>query len=138
MSLKVLTVTLITLSLCQSATAGQASARDLVIDASKQFDAAFDGSDFDELARIFADDVVMMSGGGQWQSRDNLLDFIKGLHERRPGITLNTIPELVEVGPRDWGIVSERGRWIERWADSGEMNELTGSYLAMWKLVDGD
>ena len=99
MSLKVLTVTLITLSLCQSATAGQASARDLVIDASKQFDEAFDGSDFNELARIFADDVVMTSGGGQWQGRDNLLDFIKGLHERRPGITLNTISELVDLGP---------------------------------------
>ena len=137
MPLHAVTTILIALALCQSAIAQQPSAKGAVIDASKQFDKAFDSADFNLLADIFTHDVVMTSGGGQWRSRENLLEFIKGLHERRPGITLNTIPELVEVGPKDWGVVSERGRWIERWRDNGELNELTGSYLAMWRHVDG-
>ena len=134
---KVVTAILFALALCQSAIAQQPSTKNAVIKASKQFDEAFDSADFDRLANIFTQDVVMTSGGGQWRSREELLGFIKGLHERRPGITLNTIPELVEVGPKDWGVVSERGRWIERWGHDDELNELTGSYLAMWKLVDG-
>jgi ketosteroid isomerase-like protein len=126
------------LMIYQPALAQQPSAEESVINASKQFDEGFDNADFNLLASIFTDDVVMTSGGGRWQTRENLIGFIKSLYERRPGITLNTIPELVEVGPKDWGVVSERGRWIERWAANGELNELTGSYLAVWRLVDGE
>ena len=132
-----MTAFLIALALCQTAIAQQSSATDAIMDASRAFDEAFDGADFDRLASILTDDVVMTSGGGRWQSRETVLDFIRGLHGRRPGITLNTNPELVEPGPEGWGVVSERGRWIERWESDGQPNEITGSYLAMWKFIDG-
>ena len=127
---------LIAIALCQFANAQQSSAEDQVVEASKRFDEAFNRASFDRLAEILADDVVMTSGGGSWSSREVLLTFLQSLHERRPGITLNTMPELVEAGPQGWGVVSERGRWIERWVSAGQQNEMTGSYQAMWKLVD--
>ena len=128
---------LIAFSLCQFASAQQPLAEDQVANASKQFDVAFNEANFGRLSSILAADVIMTSGGGRWSSRAIVLEFMQSLHERRPGITLNTLPELIEVGPQGWNVVSERGRWIERWVYAGQKNEITGSYQSMWKLVGG-
>jgi len=130
-------VLLISIALCNFAIAEQFSDENHVIEASQRFDNAFDAADFGQLAEILADDIIFTAGRGKWLSQEDVLVFMESLHERRPGITMKTTPELVEAGPRGWGVVSERGRWTERWDDKEMTNVITGSYQALWRLVDG-
>ena len=128
---------LISIALGQIAHAEQSSAESQVIEASQQFDSAFDDAEFGSLAEILADDIIFTAGRGKWLSLEDALAFMKSLHERRPGITMATTPELVEEGPEGWGVVSERGRWTERWVENDKPNLITGSYQALWRHVDG-
>lgn len=133
-----LTLTLLIALACgQYANGQEPSPEDEVTEASRRFDVAFNGADFEGLAKMLTDDVVLTAAGSLWLSAEEALAFIESKHERRPGITLTTAPELVELGPDNWNVVSDRGRWIEHWAQGDEENIITGSYQAMWTYVDG-
>ncbi len=105
--------------------------------ASNTFDHYFSTGNADGMASLLLEDSEEMSAGGAWVSRENIVNANLKLRERRPGITLVTNPESIEIGPENWGVAAERGRWIERWENNGEQNEITGTYLAMWRYKDG-
>ena len=105
--------------------------------ASARFDSAFAAGDFETQAALLADEAVVMSAGGTTIGREGILARYRALMERRPGVTLATLPDTIEIGPEGWNVASERGTWIERWMEDGEQVDLRGSYQAMWRLVDG-
>jgi hypothetical protein len=45
-------------------------------------------------------------------------------------------PSTIDVFS-EWAVASERGEWAGRWAEPDGKVEITGTYLAQWRKVDG-
>jgi len=113
---------------------GPASA---VAGARAQLNDAFARGDLATIATLLSSEVVMMSESGTWSSLEQVLGIHRSLVTRRPGITLESRPESIEIGPAKWSVASERGTWVERWMEDGKQNILEGTYQAMWRLQEG-
>lgn len=56
--------------------------------------------------------------------------------ERRPDTIYVRTPTSVEVFAA-WDVASERGQWTGRWTELDGVVEVSGTYLAQWRKVDG-
>lgn len=108
-----------------------------VAGARARFNEAFAKRDVATIAAIVSSDVVMMSESGTWSSLEEVVGIHRSLFARRPGITLESRPESIEIGPAKWNVASERGTWVEGWSEDGRQNVLEGTYQAMWRLQEG-
>ena len=90
----------------------------------------------DDLAKLAADDVEVVTPYRVISGRKNLVRHYEALVDKRPDLVQIFTPERVERNPR-WKYAAERGRWSESWQEQGEETELRGSYYALWKLRDG-
>lgn len=96
--------------------------------ASARFALAFAKGDYTTLAALLTDASVVMSAGVTATGRPEILTLHRSLLERRPGITLVTEAESIEMGPAGWNVASERAVWIGRWIEDEEQVDLRGSY----------
>lgn len=114
----------------------QASIVQEIARSSARFDSAFATGDFKTQAVLLSEESVVMSAGVTATGRAAILELHRDLLARRPGITLVTQPDSIEVGPEGWNVASEQGFWIERWIEDGQQVEIRGRYQAMWRRDD--
>ena len=118
-SLYLIALVFATLLFPESTTAQESLVQQVAM-ASAAFDVAFAAGDFETQESLLTEESVVLSAGGKWMSREDVLAVRRSLLERRPGITFVTVPDSIQVGPDAWGVASERGTWIERWVQDGE------------------
>ena len=105
-------------------------------DARKQYDAAIAQRDFASLSKLATAEVQMIGAASRSTGIAALQEALKRLVEKRPDLTLKCDLQAIEVNEA-WNVASERGRWRETWTEQGSPVDLGGSYLAMWKRIDG-
>jgi uncharacterized protein DUF4440 len=76
--------------------------------------------------------------GPVWRTvgRDQLLQAYTRLLSRRPDLVWIREPQAVRINA-SWLLASESGEWRESWREGGVVTELRGSYLALWRKVNG-
>ena len=76
--------------------------------------------------------------GPAWRTvgRDQLVQAYTRLISRRPDLVWIREPQAVRINA-SWLFASESGEWRESWREGGVFTELRGSYLALWRKVDG-
>jgi hypothetical protein len=76
--------------------------------------------------------------GPVWRTvgRDQLLQAYTRLTSRRPDLVWIREPQAVRINA-SWLFASESGEWRESWREGGVLTELRGSYLALWRKVEG-
>ena len=105
-------------------------------DARKQYDAAIAGRDFAALSKLTTAEVQMIGAVSRSSGIASLQEALKRLVEKRPDVALKCDVEAIEVN-ETWNVAAERGRWRETWTEKDSPVDLRGSYLAMWKRIDG-
>jgi ketosteroid isomerase-like protein len=112
------------------------SAETQIRDARKQYDAAIARRDFGALSALTTPQVQVTGPVLRITGLPDLQAALHRLVERRPDLSLTYEVDLIEV-VEVWSVASERGHWRETWTEKGIPVDLRGSYLAMWKRVDG-
>jgi Domain of unknown function (DUF4440) len=76
--------------------------------------------------------------GPVWRTvgRDQLLQAYTRLLSARPDLVWIREPQTVRINA-SWLFASESGEWREQWREGGALTELRGSYLALWRKVEG-
>jgi hypothetical protein len=76
--------------------------------------------------------------GPVWRTvgRDQLLQAYTRLTSRRPDLVWIREPQAIRINA-SWLFASESGEWRESWREGGVFTELRGSYLALWRKVEG-
>lgn len=95
--------------------------------------AAIAARSLDSLAITMLPDVVVTGGnGGVLLGRDSVLAAFARQFADTAFLGYVRTPELVEIadGRR---LAAERGRWAGRWRRSDGVQEVRGTYLAMWR-----
>jgi len=105
-------------------------------DARKQYDASIAQRDFAALSKLATHEVQMTGAALRSTGIASLQEALKKLVEKRPDVALKCDVETIEVN-ETWNVAAERGRWRETWTQQGSPVDLRGSYLAMWKRIDG-
>jgi ketosteroid isomerase-like protein len=105
-------------------------------DTRRQYDSAMARRDFVALSKLTTAEVQMTGPAWRTTGSASLQGALNSLVERRPDVTLNCDVEAIEVN-ETWNVAAERGRWRETWTEKGSPVDLRGSYLAMWKRIDG-
>ncbi len=105
--------------------------------ASAAFDRAFNSGDMVTLETLLTEQTVMVVHGAHLIGRAEVVQANRELREERPGVSMESRPESIQLGPVGWSVASERGQWIERWTQDGEPVELRGTYHAVWRFREG-
>lgn len=100
-----------------------------------RWNAAFAERRIDDLLKLVTDDFTLAIGPGIFSGRDVVIGGFQTLFEKRPDLEFIRHPVTVE-GHAAWGLAYEIGWWEERWPEGGELIELEGSYMAMWRRTD--
>jgi len=56
--------------------------------------------------------------------------------QRRPDTIYVRTPSTIDVFDA-WSVASERGEWVGRWTEPDGKVEISGTYLAQWRKIDG-
>jgi hypothetical protein len=56
--------------------------------------------------------------------------------QRRKDTIYVRTPATIEVFA-DWQVASERGEWVGRWSEPDGKLEISGTYLAQWRKING-
>ena len=102
-----------------------------------QSNQAIAAHDMAGIARHWMPDVhIVTSTSTQGSGRDVNGRRMAQQFERRPDTVYVRTPSAVDVFPA-WGVASERGEWIGRWTEPDGVVQVSGTYLAQWRQVDG-
>jgi len=105
-------------------------------DARKRYDTAIAQRDFAALSKLTTGDVQMTGAALRSSGIAALQEALKRLVEKRADVALKCEVEAIEVNEA-WNVAAEWGRWRETWTEQDGAVDLRGSYLAMWKRIDG-
>ena len=89
------------------------------------------------IARHWMPDVhIVTSTSAQASRREANGQRMADQFTRRPDTIYVRTPATVDVfGP--WGVASERGEWTGRWTEPDGVVQVSGTYLAQWRKVNG-
>ena len=89
------------------------------------------------IAGFWMDDIhITTSTSAQASGRAPNQERMAQQFQRRPDTIYVRTPSTVEVFA-DWAVASERGEWIGRWTEPDGKVEISGTYLAQWRKIDG-
>ena len=89
------------------------------------------------IAAAWMPDVhVVSSTSAQTAGRDQNRDRMSQQFTRRPDTVYVRTPVTIDVFPA-WSVASERGTWTGRWTEPDGKLEISGTYQAQWRKVDG-
>jgi hypothetical protein len=91
---------------------------------------------FAAMNEELVDNVSMTGPVWRTVGRDQLLQAYTRLTSRRPDLVWVREPQAVRINA-SWLFASESGEWRESWREGGVFTELHGSYLALWRKVEG-
>lgn len=79
---------------------------------------------------------IVTSTSAQGTGRDVNGQRMAEQFKRRPDTVYVRTPVAIEV-MASWTVASERGEWTGRWQEPDGVVEISGTYLAQWRKVDG-
>ena len=89
------------------------------------------------IARFWMDDIhITTSTSAQAAGRAPNQDRMAQQFQRRPDTIYVRTPSTIDVFSA-WSVASERGEWIGRWTEPDGKVEISGTYLAQWRKIDG-
>jgi ketosteroid isomerase-like protein len=89
------------------------------------------------IARFWMDDIhITTSTSAHATGRVPNEERMAQQFQRRPDTIYVRTPSTIDVFA-EWAVASERGEWIGRWTEPDGKVEITGTYLAQWRKVDG-
>jgi ketosteroid isomerase-like protein len=80
--------------------------------------------------------IVVTSNSVHREGRDANVQSFAEQFRTRPDVVYRRTPDDVKVFA-PWLMAAERGRWTGSWTDPDGKIQLTGSYYAKWRKVDG-
>lgn len=89
------------------------------------------------IAAILAPNVVMVTSNSLHATgRDATALRFADQFRSRPDVVYRRTPSEVHVFA-PWGMASELGRWTGSWTDTDGKIEISGTYFAKWRKLDG-
>jgi ketosteroid isomerase-like protein len=89
------------------------------------------------IARFWMDDIhITTSTSAQASGRTANADRMAQQFQRRTDTIYVRTPATIDVFT-EWAVASERGEWIGRWTEADGKVEISGTYLAQWRKIDG-
>jgi ketosteroid isomerase-like protein len=89
------------------------------------------------IAHHWMPDVhIVTSTSAQGTGREANGERMAQQFTRRPDTIYVRTPGAVDVFGQ-WGVASERGEWTGRWTEPDGVVNISGTYLAQWRQVDG-
>jgi ketosteroid isomerase-like protein len=118
--------------------ARQPAADEKVIrDSRSASNAAIAKHDTSGIARFWMEDIhITTSTSAQADGKAANADRMAQQFQRRRDTIYVRTPSTVDVFT-EWGVASERGEWIGRWTEPDGKVEISGTYLAQWRKIDG-
>lgn len=102
-----------------------------------QSNAAIARHDTTGIARFWMDDIHITTSTSAYSTgKVTNADRMSQQFSRRPDTVYVRTPSTIDVFT-EWAVASERGEWVGRWTEPDGKVEITGSYLAQWRKVDG-
>jgi ketosteroid isomerase-like protein len=99
--------------------------------------AAIAAHDVAGIARHWMPDVhIVTSTSSQASGREPNQQRMAQQFKNRPDTTYVRQPATVDVFAA-WNVASERGEWVGRWTDPDGALEISGTYQAQWRKIDG-
>ena len=80
--------------------------------------------------------IVVTSNSIHRDGRDANIQSFADQFKTRPDVIYRRTPDDVRVFA-PWQMAAERGRWTGSWTEADGKIQLTGSYYAKWRKVDG-
>ncbi len=118
--------------------ARQPSAEEHMIrEARAQSNAAIAAHDPVAMARHWMDDVhVVRSTGAQLAGRERNQERMAQQFATRPDTIYVRQPSAIDVYA-PWAMASERGEWTARWTEPDGIVDMSGTYMAQWRRING-
>jgi uncharacterized protein (TIGR02246 family) len=106
-------------------------------DARARSNAAIARHDAKAIGETFMDDVTVVTSTGRSEKgkSENEAAF-EEIFRARPDVVYLREPEEVALFSA-WGVATERGRWKGSWTETDGRVEISGTYLAQWRKVQG-
>ncbi len=115
----------------------QSSDEQLIREARARSNAAIAAHDPAAIARLWKDDVhVVRSTGAQVAGREANQQRMAQQFAARPDTIYVRQPSAIDVY-LPWMMASERGDWTARWTEPDGTVDMTGTYMAQWRRIDG-
>jgi ketosteroid isomerase-like protein len=109
----------------------------LIRDARAASNTAIAKHDMAGIARHWMDDIhVTTSTSAHNTGRAAQEQGMGQQFQRRPDTIYVRTPSTIDVFT-PWAVASERGEWVGRWTEPDGKLEISGTYLAQWRKVDG-
>lgn len=133
-----LVVVVVLLTLAPSHTRGQSASDEQQIRARRESsNAAIARHDATGIGAVLAPNaVVVTSNSIHREGRDANVQSFADQFRTRPDVVYRRAPDDVRVFA-PWQMAAERGRWTGSWTEADGKIQLTGSYYAKWRKVDG-
>lgn len=80
--------------------------------------------------------IVVTSNSVHREGRDANVESFADQFKTRPDVVYRRTPDEVRVFA-PWLMAAEHGRWTGSWTEADGKIQLTGSYYAKWRKVDG-
>jgi ketosteroid isomerase-like protein len=115
----------------------QPTAEALIREARARSNAAIAAHDTAAIAREWASDVhIVTSTSAQASGREPNVERMVRQFAGRPDTVYVRQPSAIDVYA-PWDVASERGEWTGRWTEPDGRLEISGTYLAQWRRIDG-
>ena len=89
------------------------------------------------IARFWMDDIhITTSTSAHATGRGPNADRMTQQFQRRGDTIYVRTPSTIEVFA-EWQVASERGEWVGRWTEPDGKVEISGTYLAQWRRING-
>jgi len=124
------------MSCATSESPGSASARAQILQARAVIDSAFEQRAFHTATDRLAEAIVVAGPVWRTSGRESLLAAYASLAAKRRDVRWWHQPADVQVDI-SWGNAFEQGTWQETWNEDGGLIQLSGSYSALWRRVQG-
>jgi len=132
----VLLCSVLLMSCATSESPSSASAKAQILQARTVIDSAFEQRAFHTATDRFADAIVVAGPVWRTSGRESLIAAYASLAAKRHDVRWWHQPADVQVDI-SWGNAVEQGTWQETWSEDGGLIQLSGSYSALWRRVQG-
>ena len=121
-----------------SGAAGQPTDEQMIRDARARSNAAIAAHDLAGITRVWMNDVhIVSSTSAQGTGRTENQQRMARQFANRPDTVYVRRPATIDIMP-SWSVAAERGEWTGTWTEPDGRLEISGTYLAQWRKLDGE
>jgi ketosteroid isomerase-like protein len=108
----------------------------VIRDARRQMSEALAAREFAVIEQHITSNVSITGPVWRTVGREQVIQAYSRLMTRRPDLAWTYEAQEIRFN-RDWPVASESGTWRETWSEPDGLTDLRGSYMALWRRMDG-